>query len=108
MVNTENKENKLTKQEFKQLRAEAGFKTDVELAKFFGISLQTVLSWNTRYNPYPYWLSVFFKLKKIEVDNVFKNFSLEELEAENQKLKQEFIFLKSLIKEKLFRKGKVR
>ncbi|ARJ57123.1 hypothetical protein [Campylobacter cuniculorum] len=122
----------MTKEEFKHLRAEAGFKSDAELARALNISVLNINNWNMGYYPYPKYLRnilTLFKLKnhfdKEEYDNFLLNFipkrrikkhikkedrdfvknakiilkdkNLEELEKENQKLKQEIEVLENLL-----------
>lgn len=115
----------LKKEEFKKLREEAGFRSDTELVEFLGFSYQAINKWNTGSNPYPLFLFNFLKLKILEknfdfelyealfqnifkIKNVYKKniylkkfetLSLNELEAENIKLKNELIYLKNLIKQ---------
>ncbi len=58
----------MTKEEFKQLRAEAGFKTDAEFAKALNIHPNNINSWNTGQNPYPKYLKNILFLFKMNND----------------------------------------
>ena len=62
----------MTKKEFKQLRAEAGFKTDIELAEFLEIHKLTIERWNRELS-YPNYVKIILQLCK-NVQNLKNKF----------------------------------
>lgn len=69
----------MTKKEFKQLRAEAGFKSDSEFARALNISVLNINSWNMGVNNYPNYLKNVLFLFRLNNDfdaEKYKNFLL--------------------------------
>lgn len=60
----------MTKEEFKSLMKEAGFKNKFELSKFLNLEYQSVNNWGTKTKPYPHYLKLlltcYIKAKKYD------------------------------------------
>ena len=60
----------MTKEEFKSLMKEAGFKRKLDLAQALDLSYQSVNNWGTKTKPYPHYLKLlltcYIKAKKYD------------------------------------------
>lgn len=65
----------MTKEEFKQLRLEAGFNTDADFARAMKLTIMTINNWNIGYSKYPKYLRNVLKLFKINNDFNAKEYS---------------------------------
>ena len=81
----------MTKEEFKHLRAEAGFKSDAELARALNISVQNINCWNMGYTNYPKYLRnilTLFKLNNHFDKEEYYNFLLNLIPKQKQKIEK--------------------
>ncbi|MCR2040425.1 hypothetical protein [Campylobacter helveticus] len=85
----------MIKEEFKQLRAEAGYRTDSDFARDLRINVSFLGSCSSGYSPYPHYFKSFLLLKKLAND-----FSLEKYESFFSSLKRQGLSRTSKLKTK--------